>query len=86
MKKVILSGGLAHRLIKLGHYIVDVRPKRENPRESSFVFYADEWFAQDVTYCMQNKGGEDAILQDRLKALGISEKEYRLLIASKGIG
>lgn len=85
MNKVILSGGLAHRLIKLGHYLVDVRAKRENGNESTFVFYVDKWFNDDVTHCMNDKAGDELILKERLKQLCMTEKEYKILIIEDAI-
>lgn len=79
MNKVILSGGLAHRLIKLGHYLVDVRAKRENPNESTFVFFVDKWFQDDVAHCMHSRTGDELILKNRLKQLGMTEKEYKVM-------
>lgn len=78
--KIILSGGIAHRLCKLGHIIVDVRPKQENPMESVFVFYSDIWLSDDITFCMKNKYGEEDLLKERLKLLYMPESQYRSII------
>lgn len=80
--KVIASGGLARRLLRMGHVIVNLRPKRENPRESAFIFYCDRWMDDDVTFCMHNKTGEDEILNERLNELKMTKKDYFEMIYS----
>lgn len=77
--KIIATGGLAHRLCKMGHTIFDVRPKKENGKESVFIFAKDRWLNADIDYCMKNKSGEDEIYAARLKDLKLSDTNFRLV-------
>ena len=77
-RKLILSGGVAKRLINRGHLVVDLKPKRDNPKESAFLFFADSWLHEDVNAIMQGGALDDAdTMRRRLAALGISAEEYR---------
>ena len=80
--KIISSGGLARRLLGMGHIIGNLRPKRENPTESVFVFYRDRWLDEDITFCIENKTGESDILKKRLFDLKLTDSEYRSMIFS----
>lgn len=42
--KLIFNAGCARRLLKAGCLIVDVKPDKENPVKSVFVFKRDETF------------------------------------------
>ncbi len=76
-RKIILVGGLAKRLLKRGHYLCDLKPKRENPSESCFVFFADQWLQQDIDDIMQHPDTSDMeALHKRMVALGIGEVDY----------
>ncbi len=80
--KIITAGGLAKRLLGMGHVISSLRPKKENVRESIFIFYRDRWLDEDISFCMSNKSGEDEILNERLKSLKMTKWEYMAMICS----
>lgn len=42
--KLIFNAGAARSLLKAGCVMIDVKPDRENPVKSVFVFKADEHF------------------------------------------
>ena len=80
-RKIILSGGIAKRLLNRGHIVVDVKPKRDNPKESAFLFFVDQWLREDVNEIMQGAAGNDAeAIRRRLAGLGVTDEEYRLMI------
>jgi hypothetical protein len=45
--RVIKNARDARWLLKRGHKIIDIKPKKENPVETVFVFEADEAFYKD---------------------------------------
>lgn len=45
--KVIKNARDARYLLKKGHTIIDIKPKKENPVETVFVFLADDSFYKD---------------------------------------
>ena len=45
--QIVLNGADARSLLRMGHEIVDIREKRESPRESLFVFLNTESFRKD---------------------------------------
>ena len=76
--KIILSGGIAKRLLTRGHYICDLKPKRENIESSCFIFFEDKWLQEDIHSIMNDKTTPDrAVLQKRLQALDLTEMQYR---------
>lgn len=80
-RKIILSGGVAKRLLNRGHLLIDVKPKNDDPKGSAFLFFVDQWLLVDVDEIMQNATHNDAeTLHKRLKSLDITEPEYRLTI------
>lgn len=42
--KIILQGDLARHLLKNGYQIVDIKPKKENPQSTVFVFKVEDGF------------------------------------------
>lgn len=77
-RKIILVGGIAKRLLNRGHYLCDLKPKRENPSESCFVFYTDKWLQEDIDDIMQHPNTLDTkVIQQRVTALCMSEEDYR---------
>ena len=75
--KVILSGGIAKRLLLRGHIIHKVKTKNENPLESCFIFFTDCFFKKDLDDIMNHKGNDVQSINSRLKSLNITEQEYR---------
>ena len=58
--------------------MIDLKPKRDNPRESAFLFFVDQWLSEDVTAIMQGGARDDAdTMRRRLAALGMSLNEYK---------
>lgn len=45
--QVVLNGADARALLRLGHKLIDIREKRESPRESVFIFLNTEEFRED---------------------------------------
>lgn len=45
--QIVLNGADARALLKLGYQIFDIREKRENRRETLFVFLNTESFKKD---------------------------------------
>lgn len=46
--KLIFSPTVARKLLKLGHLVVDIKPKKENKNESIFIFEDTEKFREDL--------------------------------------
>lgn len=46
--KCILNPTIARQLLHKGHVIVDIKPKKENPRETVFIFKDTEQFQKDL--------------------------------------
>ena len=46
--KLIFNAGTCRSLLKAGCTIIDVKPDRENPIKSVFVFKCDEHFGQSL--------------------------------------
>ena len=78
--KVILSGGICKRLLARGHIIADIKPKKEDISQSCFIFYQDKYFAKDLDNIMNSKGNDNIEIQQRLKTLGVTEKQYKAII------
>lgn len=79
-RRIILSGGIAKRLLNRGHIIADVKPQRENPKESVFIFFADKFLNEDITSVMNSKGNDKAEILKRIESLGVSIEAYRAAI------
>ena len=47
--KVIIKPSIARTLLHMGHEIKDIKPKKENPLETVFVFEETEKFKIDLT-------------------------------------
>lgn len=47
--KLIFSPTVARKLLKLGHVIIDIKPKKENKNESIFIFEDTEKFRKDLS-------------------------------------
>lgn len=45
--KSVFVPGIARRLLKMGHPIYDIKPKKENPDASIFIFAETEEFKRD---------------------------------------
>lgn len=45
--KSVFVPGIARRLLKMGHPIYDIKPKKENPDASIFIFAETEEFKKD---------------------------------------
>lgn len=45
--KSVFVPGIARRLLKMGHPICDIKPKKENPDASIFIFAETEEFKRD---------------------------------------
>ena len=45
--KAVFVPGIARRLLKMGHPIYDIKPKKENPDASIFIFAETEEFKND---------------------------------------
>ncbi len=46
--KIILQGDLARYLLKKGYQIIDIKPKRENPQSTVFVFKVEKGFFEEL--------------------------------------
>ncbi len=46
--KAIFTPYVARRLLKMNHKIVDIRPKKEAPEQTIFIFEVDETFNNDL--------------------------------------
>ena len=46
--KVIVNPSFARQLIHKGHHIIDIKPRRENPKETVFIFENTEILAKDL--------------------------------------
>lgn len=46
--KAIFTPYVARRLLKMGHKIADIRPRKESPSETIFIFEVDETFNDDL--------------------------------------
>ena len=80
-RKIILTGGVAKRLLNRGHLLIDVKPKNDDSKGSVFLFFVDKWLLEDADEIMHDATRNDAeTMQKRLKSLHISEPEYRLMI------
>lgn len=75
--RVILSAGIAKRLILRGHVLADLKPKKENPMQTVFVFFADRFLNADIDNIMANKSNDTAALSERLEKLNLTESEYK---------
>ena len=53
--KLIFSPQLAVFLLHCGYSIVDLKPKRENPDETIYVFVIDEGFYETIDEWKRNK-------------------------------
>lgn len=79
--KIILTGGVAKRLLMRGHYLCDLKPKREKPQESCYIFYKDKWLQDDIDNIMSEQSASDReVLERRLMALNMTEAQYKLTI------
>lgn len=76
-RRLIKSGGVAKRLMMRGHLCIDTAPQRDDPSKSLFIFFADRWLNFDIDEIMKNSTMDKSALQNRLAALGLTEKEYR---------
>lgn len=47
--KIIINPTIARQLLHRGHIIVDIKPKKENKRETVFVFENTKQFIDDLT-------------------------------------
>ena len=47
-KKLIINSGVARKLIQLGNQVVDIKPLKEDPSRSAFVFVVTEKFSSDL--------------------------------------
>jgi len=47
--KIIVNPTIARQLLHKGHAIVDIKPKKENKKETVFVFENTEQFKNDLT-------------------------------------
>lgn len=45
--KSVFVPGIARKLLKMGHPICDIKPKKENPDASIFIFAETEKFKND---------------------------------------
>lgn len=48
-KKLIINSGVARKLIQLGNQVVDIKPLKENPCRSAFVFIVTNKFSSDLS-------------------------------------
>ena len=46
--KTIFNPGIARRLLKLGNAIIDIKPDRNNPAKTLFIFEINEKFNNDL--------------------------------------
>lgn len=46
--KTIFNPGIARRLLKLGNAIIDIKPDRNNPAKTLFLFEINEKFNNDL--------------------------------------
>lgn len=81
-RKVIANGAIAKRLMHRGHLVIDSAPKRENPKESLFIFYVDSYFWKDYEEITTDSFDRRA-MQRRYNDLKMTEKEYRQMIFSE---
>lgn len=47
--KIIINPTIARQLLHRGHAIIDIKPKKENIKETVFVFEITEKFKEDLT-------------------------------------
>lgn len=47
-KKLIINSGVARKLIQIGNQVVDIKPLKEDPSRSAFVFVVTEKFSSDL--------------------------------------
>lgn len=61
--KSIFKPGVARHLLKMGNPIFDIKPKKENPDASIFLFQETEKFKEDFAAIVETsyKDGENAI-------------------------
>ena len=76
-RRLIKNGGIAKRLMVRGHIVVDCAPQREDSTRSLFIFYNDPWLNADIDEIMEGRSSDNATLNARLAALGMTEKQYR---------
>lgn len=50
--KIVVYPNIARKLLKLGYKIVDIKPKKENPSCSLFVFAVEGNFEKDFSKLM----------------------------------
>ena len=43
--KLIFNSGIARKLIQLGNKVIDIKPQKENPNKTTFVFEYTDKFA-----------------------------------------
>lgn len=48
-RKTIFNSGVARRLIQMGNCVVDIKPLKENPDKSAFVFSFTEKCKNDIS-------------------------------------
>lgn len=46
--KLIMNPTMARKLLQKGNPIVDIKPKKENPRETIFVFHSTDKLLKDM--------------------------------------
>ena len=78
----LANGAVAKRLMLRGHLVIDTAPKRENPKESLFIFYVDSYFWKDFEEITTDSYDRRA-MQRRYRELKMTEKEYRQMIFSE---
>lgn len=49
VNKLIFNAGIARKLVQLGHRVVDIKPLKENPDKTAFVFEVTDRFVSDLT-------------------------------------
>jgi len=57
--KLIFKASIARKLAKKGHYIVDIKPNRENPVASVFCFDNTEKFREDLAAILDEAKKEE---------------------------
>ena len=53
--KIILNPTIARQLLHYNNPIIDIKPKKENPRETIFIFEVNEKFNNDLKKILDKK-------------------------------
>lgn len=57
--KVVAYPNVARKLLKMGYRIIDLKPKKENPKSSLFVFAVEGNFTNDFSELMAEMSNKE---------------------------